>query len=368
MGRSRSAASPTTGDRPLPRPGAIATSASSASAPTAATWRPPIIPDAGLTVWDVDRRVVSPRRPGPRVVGHAARFSPDSRRIAVAHEDGEIVVYDLATGRPGRRWPGRAGSRPGLPSRRGPDRGHFDDERRPPHLPDPGDGDGPARPDDPPARVSAADVAWSPDGTTLATPGERSQDLPLGRRHGTPAGDPRGPCQWRRAAGVPPAGTLLASNGWEERLRLWDPILGRRLAERDRADSDDRHFSRDGRIVVSLGDSLTTYQVEPALEYRTLAHASRRADRLLRSRRSATTVGCWPSGTNRGVVLWDLARGTELAFLPIGIRLAPRCSRRRATCSPAGRSACSGGRSGSTPERGEFRIGPPHRLPLAGGH
>ena len=30
------------------------------------------------------------------------------------------------------------------------------------------------------------------------------------------------------------------------------------------------------------------------------------------------TAGYWPSSTDRGVVLWDLAHGTELGFLGIG--------------------------------------------------
>ncbi len=110
------------GDRPLPGPGRSRVSGSSASAPTAATWRPRIIPATALTVWDVDRRAVAVDDPGP--VWRAARFSPDSRRIALVHRDGELLVYDLATGRPSRRWRDPRCRRPGLPSGRGPDRGH----------------------------------------------------------------------------------------------------------------------------------------------------------------------------------------------------------------------------------------------------
>ena len=44
------------------------------------------------------------------VTGYSARFSPDSRRIALAHLDGELLVYDLATHRASRlrRGPGPA--------------------------------------------------------------------------------------------------------------------------------------------------------------------------------------------------------------------------------------------------------------------
>ena len=41
-----------------------------------------------LTVRNVDRRAIAVDDPG------AARFSPDSRRIAVSHQDGELLVYD----------------------------------------------------------------------------------------------------------------------------------------------------------------------------------------------------------------------------------------------------------------------------------
>ena len=44
------------------------------------------------------------------VTGYSAKFSPDSRRIALAHLDGELLVYDLATHRASllRRGPGPA--------------------------------------------------------------------------------------------------------------------------------------------------------------------------------------------------------------------------------------------------------------------
>ena len=75
-------------------------------------------------------------------------------------------------------------------------------------------------------------------------------------------------------------------------------------------------FSHDGRIVVRLDDQFTVYQVEPALEYRTFAHASREPFNYGRPsvRHDGRVLAV---GTDRGAVLWDLARGTELAYLPI---------------------------------------------------
>ena len=62
-------------------------------------------PGFALTVWDIEQRTVCLNDPGP-VTGYSAKFSPDSRRIALAHSDGELLVYDLATGHSSRRWRG----------------------------------------------------------------------------------------------------------------------------------------------------------------------------------------------------------------------------------------------------------------------
>ncbi len=70
-------------------------------------------------------------------------------------------------------------------------------------------------------------------------------------------------------------------------------------------------------------------------------------------------------GTDRGVVLWDLARGTELAFLPIGMAWHSMFEPRE-TCSPMARPASCDGRSTSIRRAAKFRIGPPRSLALAG--
>ncbi len=68
-------------------------------------------------------------------------------------------------------------------------------------------------------------------------------------------------------------------------------------------------------------------------------------------------------GTDQGVVLWDLARGTELAFLPIG-------NAWHLMFEPSGDLITSGSIGVQRwpvqldAGRGEFRIGPPRRLPL----
>ena len=71
-------------------------------------------------------------------------------------------------------------------------------------------------------------------------------------------------------------------------------------------------------------------------------------------------------GTSRGVVLWDIARGTELAFL--------RSAQAENLLFEASGDLLTSGSIGVRrwpvrldPDRGEFRIGPPQPLPLPAG-
>ncbi len=207
---------------------------------------------------------------------------------------------------------------------------------------------------------SPAAVAWSSDGTTLAMLGDDSKiDLfhaPTGTRTATLEGS----VNTGLRGAFHPAGTLLASNGWENRLRLWDAVVGRPLFSLPATNIADFGVSAGGRVVLVSDDELTTYQVEPALEYRLLAHVSR--DRMayeipsIRPDNRLLAVG-----SNTGVALWDLARGTEYAFLPIGIA-------RRVMFEATG-DLLTGGSAGVCrwpvqldAKRGEFRIGPPRQI------
>jgi serine/threonine protein kinase/WD40 repeat protein len=313
-------------------------------------------PSGAVDVWDVDARALCLRDPGP-VSASAAHFSPDSRRVAMAHEDGSLLVYDLASCKRYKSWHGPAPAQ---------DLGYRPDGKQiavvysdnPPtcRIFDADTG----RQDHVIALESSGSVAWSPDGTALAIPGKDSKisvwDATTGQR--------RVVLEGATSSGIGavfhPSGTLLASNGWEGRLRLWDAVLGQQIL------SVTAHgplqFSRDGRIVVGLEEKLTWYQVDPALEYHTLAHASKTP--LNYARPSIHRDGrLLAVGTDRGVVLWDLARGTELAFLPIGNawNLMFEASGDLITSGSIGVQRWP---IRLDPGRGGFRIGPPRRLPL----
>ncbi len=265
--------------------------------------------EVGLTVWEVEQSRALLELRGP--IFRAAAFSPDSRRIIVGGPS-EVLDYDLRGGQIVGHWPGRADV---LAFR--PDGAQFassNNESRPPacRILDAKTGRliRTIR-----LRTEALHFAWSPDGTTLAVSGDDSKidlwDAATSTRRATLEG--------HYNVGIHiayhPAGTILASTDWSAQLRLWDSAVGRHLL--NITGDGESTIIADGRIVVSRPGQLTPYEVNPALEYRTLAHSA--ADPIYYSRPSVRHDGrLLAVGTNQGAVIWDLAHGTELAFLPIG--------------------------------------------------
>ena len=316
-------------------------------------------PGHALTVWDIERRAVSLNDLNPIHSG-VAKFSPDGRRFALVTESRELLVYDLATGRPSGRW-----SIPGLGDLTfrpdGAQIAVLDSESKPATcriL----EGETGRLVRTFPLRTISSYVTWSPDGTTIATPGADLKIDLWDAATGILRATLEGHFNAGLIAAFHPAGTLLASNGWEGQLRLWDPVLGRPLLKLNGAGAT---FSQDGRIVVELGDQLTTYLVDPALEYRSFAHVSRESINyeIPSVRHDGRLLAV---GTYRGAALWDLARGTELAFLSIG-------NSWHLMFDPSGDLITSGSIGVQRwPIRldvghGDFGIGPPNELRLTAG-
>ncbi len=317
-------------------------------------------PGYPMTVWDVEQGKVALEEPGP-VSGTSARFSPDSRRIAVARVDLDLVVHDLATGQPRQRLSGPAAAsdlayRPDgaqiavvYPDQNGCTCRIIELEtgRLVRSIPLPG----------------GATVAWSADGTTLATACGDSKiylwDVATGVKRATLEGATNGGL-W---SAFHPAGTLLASNGWEGRVRIWDTVLGGPVLSLTGGTGSD--FSTDGRIVLGAEDALTTYRVDPALEYRTFARTLDAP--LFYSRPSIRRDGrVLAVGARGGLVLWDLLRGMELAFLPIE-NAAHAMFEASGDLLIPGNVGVRRWPIRLDPAQGESRIGPPSQLLLPPG-
>jgi serine/threonine protein kinase/WD40 repeat protein/tetratricopeptide (TPR) repeat protein len=314
-------------------------------------------PGASLTVWDIEKQVACVSDPGP-VNGHSISFSRDSRTFALVKDYRDLLIFDLAAGQPIRRW---AQSKLGEPAFR-PDGAQIAVN---------------GWASVPPAcwifesatgrlvqtialPTAPTGIAWSPDGATLATACVDAKIYVWDATTGTRRAFLEGSSHGGMRAAFHPTGALVASNGDEGRLRLWDAALGRPILSV--GDFAYPEFSLDGRIVVAAEHQLTTYEVDAALEYRSFAHEA--SPPLNFARPSIHRGGrLLALGTNRGVVLWDLARGTELTFMPIGLAW-------HTTFAPSGDLLTSGSlgvwrwpirlRS----DGGLYRIGPPHEIPL----
>ena len=198
------------------------------------------------------------------------------------------------------------------------------------------------------------------DGSTLATPSVDSKIYVWDAATGTRKTLLEGCTNSDLHAAFHPAGMLLASNGYEARLRFWDPVLGRSWFSL--GVPYDPYFSQDGRIAVSIDDKLTICQVDPAVEYRILAHASTSPpgyqEPSVRGDGRVLAVG-----TNTGAVLWDLAQRYGACLLA-----DRQCL--RVMFEPSGNLLTSGSAGvvrwpvRIDQERREFRIGPPRKLPL----
>jgi WD40 repeat protein/tetratricopeptide (TPR) repeat protein len=314
-------------------------------------------PDRALLVWDVGRGALVLNVAGAG--GPAVRFSYDSRRIAMIKGNREVLLYDLATGQPKKRWEFAAaqflalradGSQIAIV--------HLEKERSVCQIREVESGR-PIR-SFPLLGTAAGEIDWSHDGAMLAVPAEDRKIYLWDAATGLRRAILTGPTSGGIIPAFDPTGSLLASNAWENRLWLWDPVLGRPWLSFNAAPGANCDFSRNGRLVLSVQDELATYEVDAAREYQTLAHAG--GDLVDYGCASVSGDGRVVAvGTPHGVALFDLARGTELGLLPIS-------SARQVLFADCGELLTSG-KTGlwrwpihDTAGRSDFQIGPPRQL------
>jgi WD40 repeat protein/serine/threonine protein kinase len=217
-------------------------------------------------------------------------------------------------------------------------------------------------------------VAWSSDGRFLAAtvPDNRIRvwDMSAGRLQVEFASLPT----VISTILFSPAGDLLVSDGWDQTLRLWDPLTGRQLLTLEGGSGAQLTFSPDGRLLgyTLSGSRIEIWEVVSArAECRTLAGPPGPPGgdimdispdgRLL-------TQGC-----KEGVQVWDGVTGREIALLPMGPShaLFSPADGSLLTCSDQGlhlwpitldtRAAPDGKARGPL-----LRIGPPHNLGVTG--
>ena len=278
--------------------------------------------DGVISVWDVDRKVPVWSSPDD-CKSWVAAFSPDSRRIATLKSD-TVLLHDFTTSR-ALSWIGPAELHAVVYR---PDGNEIAVAYGNPGTGNPGtcqilD----AALLQPLRKFSISQVgalAWSPDGSTLAL-SAADHITCFSARRGEPGASHAIPISARGGLvfGFHPAGRLLSTNSWEGRLRLWDPATARQLLSF--RCSGGEAFTKDGRLLIQQGNTVSPWQVDPADEYTTLAFASN-------TPHSHARVSIHKDGR-------IIAVGTDRGLPPLGIwRISPSLD----SCRSAGlHAACS---------------------------
>ncbi len=269
-------------------------------------------------LWRLDRDDPILVLDGPEAI-YNAHFTPDSRRIALIHADGSIVFRGLASGMAEARCNLGGSVREVAFSADGLKL----------------------------AAIFAADplkvkicvvpsgevvreitvrapcaLSWDPNGSTLAAACEDTRiymyDAETGRQTGV--------LDDHSSMGIftlfQPGGSLLASNGWDGKLRIWQPQTGEMLLALGAGGT--MAFRRDGLRFAALasGRIATQFQVAEGREYRSYVQSPpRRRDHVICS-------ALHPGGrllaiaNTSGVGFWDIDRDVSVAWLPIGQTLS----------------------------------------------
>ncbi len=267
-----------------------------------------------LKVWRLARGEPVLTGNGPAMVS-AARFAPDSLGIAVTQTDGSLVFHDLASGLAGARWDVGAAK----------DLAFSPDDHKlavslgsdPPKIKICAVPSGKViREITPPAGCT---LAWDPDASTLAAACKDTRiylyDAETGRQTGVLAD--------HTSMGIGttfrPAGSLLASNGWDAKLRIWRPRTGEMLLALSSAGGT-MDFRRDGLQFAAQAPNgaPVLFQFADGREYRSLVRSP------VRRRDHASSSAIHPNGRllavgmSSGVGFWDIDRDVSVGSLPIG--------------------------------------------------
>jgi WD40 repeat protein len=274
----------------------------------------------GCKVWKVTSQGAELLVEEPGVLG----FSPDSRRLALARQDGAISIYDLPSGKQLKHW--HAGV--SLQMQNWPF-SHCDLAFHPqkPQLAVSNSG-----------KITVFELDSGNKLAEFAAPGGRLEWHPGGKRLATAEPD-RCISLWDASTGkslgrlmghnndrivmaIHPTGNLLASTCWDGMLRLWDMETEREIFKTS-WNSDHLHclhFSRDGRLLAAdvADHQLRLWNVIPASGYQTLVREPHLPQEEYFGCAVSPKHPLLAVGMEHGLGLWELRGGRPLAFLPVG--------------------------------------------------
>jgi serine/threonine protein kinase/WD40 repeat protein len=323
-------------------------------------WRQ--IPDSrtDFRIWDWQRSEVVFQ---PAFPVRGAKFSPDGRHFALIQSDGTVTLHESPTGNEIRRWHADLGQ----PTPPGalwlafhPDGSRLAIvHRNKVWIHDPTTGE---RLRELQANANLCEVAWSPDGTLLASGGADANvylwDVAASGLHAILHGHDAGVTATAFAAD----GALLATSSNDGTTVLWDPWAGEALL---RLPGFARGLSRDGqRLLVITGTQFGHWEVVHSREYRTLPRCKSGLPLHEAIHNTAfSSDGRWllASG-DRGVWLWDMAAQRNGVLLPLSRTID-------AQFHPRGEELLTSGNAGlfrwqARVREGVFQIGPSARCLL----
>jgi eukaryotic-like serine/threonine-protein kinase len=244
--------------------------------------------------------------------GSLLAFSPDSRRLAVGHDD-RVTIFDLSTGESVSQWPvpDRIHAMDFHPDSRRLALGYEDANTTSVYNVDNGE----LLASLPTGTSTQTVVAWHPDGELLAMGGSDARIHVLDVREKVRVAVLEGHSQQINFLMFHPGSDLLASMSWDGSMRLWQPSVGRMLL---RLPARWTAFSRDGRWAGVLrldNDQVQLWGIVPSPEYHTFLNMFREGESTLREGDISPDGTLLALAASDGVRLWDLARGRECAWL-----------------------------------------------------
>jgi WD40 repeat protein/tRNA A-37 threonylcarbamoyl transferase component Bud32 len=244
-------------------------------------------------------------------------FSPDSRRIAVGHDD-RITCFDLGTGDQRHHWP--AGDRIWWMDFHPDGRRLAVGYQSSPMVAVYNSDDGERTANIPAGPGSQTVVAWHPDGDLLAAGSADGRIQIWNMITQIKVAVLEGHAQNISLLAFHAGGDLLISKSWDGTMRLWQPSPGR-LLMRLPFPAGLMGSSPAGRwagVILPSNHQVQLWGIVPGREYHTFLNTFGAEGSAASEGDISPDGSLLALGAADGVRLWDVARGRELAWLRMG--------------------------------------------------